>query len=50
MLDTSNPAATSEISIFALPESSGRCTGAPTGLFIATDLAISIGNWRNAVG
>ena len=37
MLDTSNPAAISEISSFALPNSSGRCR---SPLVIATDLAI----------
>ena len=41
MLDTSNPAAISEISSFALPESSGACANVGNaGWFIATDLAI----------
>ena len=39
ILDTSNPAAISEISSFALPESSGACSNVRSW-FIATDLAV----------
>ncbi len=40
MLDTSNPAAISEISSFALPQSSAVGCGGGANLFIATDVAI----------
>jgi hypothetical protein len=40
ILDTANPAAISKISSFALPQSSGECSGGDGNWIIATDLVI----------